>query len=68
MAEMTRARTVTALQTFATSASLDVWTLFSPTQAELSHRVEEVVSNNFKDHISCLCFQRKIDPFPLIPI
>lgn len=67
MAEMTRARTVTALQTFATSASLDVWTLFSPTQAELSHRVE-VVSDNFKDHISCLCLQRKIDSFPLIPI
>lgn len=52
---------------FLTSASLNVLALLSPTQTDLSHRVGEVVTNNFQDGFaSWLCLQRKIGSFPLV--
>lgn len=50
-----------------TSASLDAWSLLSPTQTELSHSGGEVIASHFKDHVACLCLQRTIDSFPLVP-
>ena len=49
------------------SASPDACSLFSPTQTEFSHRVGEVVTSHFKDHVSGLCLQRTVDAFLLVP-
>lgn len=66
MTEMTRCRTPTNLQSLPHPVSHlgFSWCVASA----FSHRVGEIVTNNFKNHFSCLCLQRKTDPFALVPM